>query len=231
MNEKGGAMKRLLLVEDDETIITGLKYALELEGFEVFVSSLVETALKLSSEYHFDLFVLDINLPDGSGLDLCQQLRKKYPIPIIFLTASDAETNVVMGLDLGADDYITKPFRLRELIGRIKAVLRRYEGQVASSIEFGDIVIQVQSAKVYKKNNEIILTPMEYRLLLFLAQSPNQIISREQLVSSLWEIGSDFVNDNTLSVYMRRLREKIETKTSDPRYIETIRGVGYRLNT
>ncbi|NLW29195.1 MAG: response regulator transcription factor [Erysipelothrix sp.] len=224
-------MKRLLLVEDDETIITGLKYALELEGFEVFVSSLVKTALKLSSESHFDLFVLDINLPDGSGLDLCQQLRKKYPTPIIFLTASDAETNVVMGLDLGADDYITKPFRLRELIGRIKAVLRRYEGQVSSSIEFGDIVIQVQSAKVYKNNHEIILTPMEYRLLLFLAQSPNQIISREQLVSSLWEIGSDFVNDNTLSVYMRRLREKIETKTSDPRYIETIRGVGYRLNT
>lgn len=224
-------MKRLLLVEDDETIITGLKYALELEGFEVFVSSLVKTALKLSSESHFDLFVLDINLPDGSGLDLCQQLRKKYPTPIIFLTASDAETNVVMGLDLGADDYITKPFRLRELIGRIKAVLRRYEGQVSSSIEFGDIVIHVQSAKVYKNNHEIILTPMEYRLLLFLAQSPNQIISREQLVSSLWEIGSDFVNDNTLSVYMRRLREKIETKTSDPRYIETIRGVGYRLNT
>lgn len=224
-------MKRLLLVEDDETIITGLKYALELEGFEVFVSSLVKTALKLSSESHFDLFVLDINLPDGSGLDLCQQLRKKYPTPIIFLTASDAETNVVMGLDLGADDYITKPFRLRELIGRIKAVLRRYEGQVSSSIEFGDIVIQVQSAKVHKNNHEIILTPMEYRLLLFLAQSPNQIISREQLVSSLWEIGSDFVNDNTLSVYMRRLREKIETKTSDPRYIETIRGVGYRLNT
>ena len=224
-------MKRLLLVEDDETIITGLKYALELEGFEVFVSSLVKTALKLSSESHFDLFVLDINLPDGSGLDLCQQLRKKYPTPIIFLTASDAETNVVMGLDLGADDYITKPFRLRELIGRIKAVLRRYEGQVSSSIEFGDIVIQVQSAKVYKNNHEIILTPMEYRLLLFLAQSPNQIISREQLVSSLWENGSDFVNDNTLSVYMRRLREKIETKTSDPRYIETIRGVGYRLNT
>ncbi len=224
-------MKRLLLVEDDETIVTGLKYALELEGYEVIVSSLVKTALQLSSENHFDLFVLDINLPDGSGLDLCQQLRKRYPTPIIFLTASDAETNVVMGLDLGADDYITKPFRLRELIGRIKAVLRRYEGQVSSSIEFGDIVIQVQSAKVYKNNHEIILTPMEYRLLLFLAQTPNQIISREQLVSSLWEIGSDFVNDNTLSVYMRRLREKIETKTSDPRYIETIRGIGYRLNT
>lgn len=222
-------MTHLLLVEDDLTIISGLKYALETEGYQVDVATTIKEANEYIASNQYNLLVLDINLPDGNGLDLCQEVRAKSNTPIIFLTASETENNIVIGLELGADDYITKPFRLRELLGRIKAVLRRYQGNQLSVIHVGDLEINLQNATVHKAGKEIILTVIEYRLLLILAQNMNEIVSRQELVSSLFEFGSEYVSDNTLSVYLKRLREKIEDNPAEPVLIETIRKKGYRL--
>lgn len=222
-------MTHLLLVEDDLTIISGLKYALETEGYQVDVATTIKEANEYIASNQYNLLVLDINLPDGNGLDLCQEVRAKSNTPIIFLTASETENNIVIGLELGADDYITKPFRLRELLGRIKAVLRRYQGNQLSVIHVGDLEINLQNATVHKAGKEIILTVIEYRLLLILAQNMNEIVLRQELVSSLFEFGSEYVSDNTLSVYLKRLREKIEDNPAEPVLIETIRKRGYRL--
>lgn len=222
-------MTHLLLVEDDLTIISGLKYALETEGYQVDVATTIKEANEYIASNQYNLLVLDINLPDGNGLDLCQEVRAKSNTPIIFLTASETENNIVIGLELGADDYITKPFRLRELLGRIKAVLRRYQGNQLSVIHVGDLEINLQNATVHKAGKEIILTVIEYRLLLILAQNMNEIVLRQELVSSLFEFGSEYVSDNTLSVYLKRLREKIEDNPAEPVLIETIRKKGYRL--
>lgn len=222
-------MTHLLLVEDDLMIISGLKYALETEGYQVDVATTIKEANEYIASNQYNLLVLDINLPDGNGLDLCQEVRAKSNTPIIFLTASETENNIVIGLELGADDYITKPFRLRELLGRIKAVLRRYQGNQLSVIHVGDLEINLQNATVHKAGKEIILTVIEYRLLLILAQNMNEIVSRQELVSSLFEFGSEYVSDNTLSVYLKRLREKIEDNPAEPVLIETIRKKGYRL--
>lgn len=222
-------MKQILLVEDDLTIISGLRYALEVEGYQVDVSTTFRDAQTQIESKEYDLFILDINLPDGNGLDLCQQIRLKMNTPVIFLTASEAENNIVIGLELGGDDYITKPFRLRELLGRIRAVLRRYEGNQLKVVNVGNLEVNLQNATVHKEGQEIILTVIEYRLLLILIQNMNEIVSRQELVSALFEFGSEYVSDNTLSVYLKRLREKIEDDPVMPQLIETIRGKGYRL--
>lgn len=222
-------MSKLLLVEDDTTIISGLKYALETEEYEVDVAMTIAAATQYLANQNYDLLILDINLPDGNGLDLCQDVRQKTDTPIIFLTASETENNIVIGLELGADDYITKPFRLRELLGRIKAVLRRYQGTQSNVINVKDLEINLNSATVHKGGKEVILTVIEYRLLLILAQNMDEIVSRQELVSSLFEYGSEYVSDNTLSVYLKRLREKIEDNPTEPVLIETIRKKGYRL--
>jgi DNA-binding response OmpR family regulator len=224
-------MKNILLVEDDKSIILGLMYSLESEGYTVLSATTVADAKRLLSDKHFDMILLDLSLPDGSGYDVCRAARSEKEIPVIFLTACDDEVNVVMGLEMGADDYITKPFRLRELLSRIKTVLRRNERQtdISGIIKIDDLTINTNVGKVTRDNNELFLTALEYRLLLTLVNHEGQILSRNQLLEGIWDIGGDFVNDNTLTVYIKRLREKIEQDPADPRIILTVRGLGYRL--
>lgn len=195
-------MRKILLIEDNETIILGLKYSLEQEGFEVDIAkSVKETKKKL--EKTFDLYLLDISLPDGNGFEICKEIKSKQDVPVIFLTARDEETNGVLGLDIGADDYIIKPFRIRELISRINSVLRRYDKNMANSrIVYQDIVIDTKKAKVYQNNQEIIFTSLEYKILLMLFTNQNKLITREQLLDKIWDIAGNFVNDNTLILSM-----------------------------
>lgn len=234
-------MQKILLVEDDKTIALGLDYSLGQEGFLVTVCYDVASALSVLDE-NFSLIILDLSLPDGSGYDVCKAVKSKSDVPVIFLTACDDEVNVVMGLDMGADDYITKPFRIRELVSRIKTVLRRYRknmdvgsnGKADSArlgrteVSLGNVLINTAQAKVYKRNIEIMLTALEYRLLLTLLNNEGQVLSRSQLLEGIWDIAGDFVNDNTLSVYIKRLREKIEDDPQYPQLIHTVRGLGYR---
>ncbi|HHY22832.1 MAG TPA: response regulator transcription factor [Clostridiaceae bacterium] len=221
---------KILFVEDDKVIASGLCYSLTQEGYSVTHCLNVESAKAQIEENNFDLAILDLALPDGSGYDICKMIKSKKDIPVIFLTAIDDEVNVVMGLDMGADDYITKPFRIRELLSRIKSVLRRY-GKTESQnalLEFSDIKIDTAQAKVYKGEQEIMLTSLEYRLLLIFANNEGQVLSRGQLLESLWDFAGDFVNDNTLTVYIKRLREKIEDDSQNPTIIKTVRGIGYK---
>lgn len=187
---------------------------------------------KKSIENSYDLILLDVMLPDGSGYGFLQELRKTdEDTPVIFLTACDEEVNIVMGLDIGADDYITKPFRVRELISRINAVLRRRGKKENKKIlKFKNLAIHTLEARVFKNNEEISLTAAEYKLLLILVQNKNIVLSRAKILEKLWDVSYDFINDNTLSVYIKRLREKIEDDSSHPEYIVTVRGLGYKFN-
>lgn len=177
------------------------------------------------------LCIFDLSLPDGSGYDLCKIVKERSDIPVIFLTAIDDEVNVVMGLDMGADDYITKPFRIRELLSRIKSVLRRYnkQAQTPSNFELENVRINTLEGKVYKNGNEVLLTALEYRLLLIFANHVGQVLSRNQLLERIWDVAGEFVNDNTLSVYIKRLREKLEDNLQEPTLIKTVRGLGYKV--
>lgn len=220
----------ILFVEDDRIIASGLCYSLTQESYEItHCLNAAESNAALSNN-DFDIAILDINLPDGSGYDICKKIKREKDIPVIFLTAIDDEVNVVMGLDMGADDYITKPFRIRELLSRIKSVTRRYGKTEASKtvIEFGCLKIDTAQAKVYKEHKEILLTSLEYRLLLIFANNQGLVLSRNQILENLWDFAGDFVNDNTLTVYIKRLREKIEDDIQNPQIIKTIRGIGYK---
>lgn len=219
---------RILLVEDDRTIAVGLIYALEQEGYAV---RHVPDAIggKLAAEREpFDLAILDLMLPDGSGYDVCRALRANRETPVIFLTACDDEVNVVMGLEMGADDYVTKPFRIRELMARIKNVLRRRSRPDTEAIRLGNIWIYPAQARVMRGGQEVFLTALEYRLLLTFASNEGQTLTRGQLLESIWDAAGDFVNDNTLTVYIKRLREKLEDDPQKPQLIQTVRGLGYR---
>lgn len=222
---------KILVVEDDKIIASGLEYSLEKEGFSIVLCSDVESGKKAFIENEFCLCLLDVSLPDGSGYELCKIIRGKSDVPIIFLTACDDEVNVVMGLDMGADDYITKPFRLRELISRIKSVLRRYNKEDDSSIiiEINKLRINTLEAKVYKNGKEVNLTALEYRLLLIFVNNKGQVLSRSQLLEGIWDVVGDFVNDNTLTVYIKRIREKLEDDPQKPAIIKTVRGLGYKV--
>ena len=212
-------MKKILLVEDNETIIMGLKYSLEQEGFQVISAKTAKESKEKLDNKSIDIVLLDVSLPDGNGFEICKEIKEKNDIPVIFLTAQDEETSVVLGLDLGADDYIVKPFRTRELISRIKSVLRRYGKKEENNIiQYKNIKIDTISAKVYKNNKEIIFTSLEYRILLMLFTNQNKLITREQLLEKIWDIAGNFVNDNTLTVYIKRIREKLE----DDSIIKTI---------
>jgi DNA-binding response OmpR family regulator len=225
----------ILLVEDDKAITLGLEYSLMTEGYKVTVCPDLLSAKQnilisfQNTDKNYDLFLIDITLPDGNGYELCKIIKQNGDIPVIFLTALDEEVNVVMGLDMGADDYITKPFRIRELMSRIKSVLRRYKKTDNEKIiyEFENIKINTAAAKVYKDNKEIFLTALEYRLLLTFANNEGQVLSRNQLLEGIWDIAGDFVNDNTLTVYIKRIREKLEDNPQNPRLIKTVRGLGY----
>lgn len=222
---------KIMLVEDDAVIGGGLEYTLQQEGYEVTVIHTVSQALAARKEEAYDLYLLDLGLPDGSGYDICKVVKKEEDTPVIFLTAVEDEGNVVMGLDMGADDYITKPFRIRELVSRMKSVLRRCQKQDMDKkvIAVGSLKINLAEGKVYKNQQEIGLTAMEYRLFLTFLKNRGQILSRTQLLEQLWDVSSDFINDNTLTVYIKRLREKIEDIPNEPRYIQTVRGMGYRM--
>lgn len=220
-------MKKILLVEDNETIVMGLKYSLEQENFQVISALNVEKAKDILSHEAIDLILLDVTLPDGNGFELCKYIKQKLDVPVIFLTAQDEETSVVIGLDMGADDYIVKPFRTRELISRINSVLRRYDKNIekASIVQYKNIKIDTNMAKVYKDNEEIIFTSLEYKILLMLFTNQNKLITREELLDTIWDIAGNFVNDNTLTVYIKRIREKLD----DESIIKTVRGLGYRI--
>ena len=221
--------QKLLVVEDDRSIAVGLEYSLGQEGFGVTLCAGVADALEALKTERFDLAVLDLSLPDGSGYDVCRAIKRQGDMPVIFLTARDDEVSVVMGLDMGADDYITKPFRIRELTSRIRSVLRR-AGQGGSTLmEFGPVQINAALGKVYKNGQDVFLSALEYRLLMTLANHAGQVLSRNQLLESIWDVSGDFVNDNTLTVYIKRLREKIEDDPQNPGVIETVRGLGYRV--
>lgn len=219
-------MKKILLIEDNEAIIMGLKYSLEQENFQVISAKTAKESKEKLENKNIDIVLLDVSLPDGNGFEICKEIKEKNDMPIIFLTAQDEETSIVLGLDLGADDYIVKPFRTRELISRIKSVLRRYGKKEENNIiQYKDIKIDTISAKVYKNNKEIIFTSLEYRILLMLFTNQNKLITREQLLEKIWDIAGNFVNDNTLTVYIKRIREKLE----DDSIIKTVRGLGYRI--
>lgn len=222
-------MYKILVVEDDSSIRLGLKYYLEQEEFEVIEADSIEDAQNSLSN-SIDLILLDINLPDGSGFDLFKEIKKNQDIPIIFLTANDLEVSVVMGLDMGADDYITKPFKARELVSRIKSVLRRTKGKSDSNIiKIHDVVIDMKQAKVFKNGIDVMLTALEYKILLVLALNPNTVFSREKILADIWDVNEAFVNDNTLTVYIKRIREKIEDDPNVPKIILTVRGIGYKV--
>ncbi len=224
---------KILLVEDDKTIASGLEYSLQQDHFTTVHCLDAKSAKKVLAEElnQFALCLFDLSLPDGSGYELCQMVKERSDIPVIFLTAIDDEVNVVMGLDMGADDYITKPFRIRELLSRIKSVLRRYHKhtQPKEILEIENVRINTLEGKVYKNGVETILTALEYRLLLIFANHIGQVLSRNQLLERIWDVAGDFVNDNTLTVYIKRLREKLEDQPQNPTLIKTVRGLGYKV--
>lgn len=219
----------LLLLEDDRTIGEGLEYALTAEGYGVTLCNKVSAAKKALENKNFDLYILDLTLPDGSGYEVCSRIREKTNAPVIFLTAFDDEINVVRGLEMGADDYITKPFRLRELLARIKAVLKRAGGESVSEIRLGAVTVNLKEGKVYKDGAQVFMTALEYRLFLTLVNNRGQVLTRSQLLESIWDVAGDFVNDNTLSVYIKRIRDKLEDNPNDPKLIKTVRGRGYSI--
>ncbi|NZA40028.1 response regulator [Eubacterium callanderi] len=219
---------RILLVEDDTSLIDGLEYTLVKNSFDVRVAQTVHEALALFDQDTFDLLLLDLTLPDGTGFDICRSVRRHSEVPIIFLTASDEEVNVVMGLDIGGDDYITKPFNLGELVSRIKALLRRARKLRSPILESHGIAVDLMKGSATKNGQSLELTAAEQRLLILFLQNPGMILSRNSILERLWDSPSDFVDDNTLSVYIRRLRRKIEDDPNHPAWLLTVRGTGYK---
>lgn len=221
---------RIFVLEDDEAIGIGLSYTLESEKYEVTLVKTVAEAKKAVENEEFDLYILDLTLPDGNGYEVCSLIKSKGDLPVIFLTAYDDEINVVTGFELGADDYISKPFRVRELLARVKSVLRRYSKDNADGIvKIGELSVNTAEARVLLRGEEVILTAMEYRLLLSFVNNRGTVLTRRKLLEEIWDVDGDFVNDNTLTVYIKRLRDKIENDPNDPQYIKTVRGMGYLM--
>lgn len=219
-------MKNILLIEDNESILKGLVYSLEQERFKITTAMTIKDSKNLlESNNIYNLIILDISLPDGSGFDLCKYIKSNYNIPIIFLTAKDEEQDVVQGFDLGADDYIIKPFRTRELISRANNILRRYNNIQTNIITSSNIKIDLDAQRVYKNDDEIVLTALEYKILALLFTNINQTVSREKILDKIWDIAGNYVNDNTLTVYIKRIRAKLSPND----IIKTIKGIGYRI--
>ncbi len=224
------AKMKILLVEDDIALLRGLEYTLTKDGYEVSSVSTISEARKAYTVKEYSLILLDVGLPDGSGWDLCREIRMTSDIPVIFLTACDDEVNIVLGLDLGGDDYITKPFRVNELLSRIKAVLRRKSPTPREKeiISPGEFTVDRKNYRIEKNGTAIPLTLTEYKLITALIGSKGVTITRDSLMESIWDSEGHYVDANTLSVYIRRLREKIETDPEKPKHIITVRGLGYR---
>lgn len=229
-------MQKILLLEDDASLIDGLEYSLKKKNFSVDTARSLAEARALLSSVSYTLLLLDVTLPDGNGFDLCEEIRKNSnAVPIIFLTASDEEFHVIRGLDSGGDDYITKPFRLGELFSRIRALLRRsgsknIPGEDSSVLTSGNISIDLLTSRVTLYGQPLELTSAEYRLLCLLVRNAGLVVTRSMILDELWDGAGHFVDDNTLSVYIRRLREKIEKNPSRPELLTTVRGFGYRWN-
>ena len=221
-------MKRIFIVEDDPSIVHALSEFLSSEGFDTVAVDGQRNALALMERQRADLLLLDVSLSDGDGFAVCKA-AKEAGIPVIFLTASGDENSVVKGLDLGADDYISKPFRPRELASRIRSVLRR-SGQTQSIVELGSVSVDTEKGTVSKQGKDILLSALEYRLLMAFVNHRGKLLSRNLLLEEIWDAGGDFVNDNTLTVYIKRLREKIEDDPQKPEIIKTVRGLGYRVD-
>lgn len=224
---------KLLMVEDDLSLIGGLSFALKKEGYELTVARTSLEAQRLWAEGVYDLVILDVSLPDGSGFDICRKIRSASTVPILFLTAADEETDMIMGLDLGGDDYITKPFKLAVLLSRINALLRRSAGFEKPDTVLSSCGIRVQllEGTVSKNGRPLNLTAGEYRLLCLLMKHPDMVLSPEQILGKLWDCDENYVDSSTLTVYIRRLRTKIEDDPGNPRRIVTVRRMGYKWNT
>lgn len=222
-------MEKVLIIEDDSSIREGLKFYLEQEHYEVLNAKDGASSLHiLENNLDTSIILLDINLPDMNGFDLFSKLKEIVNIPIIFLTASDLEVSIVRGLDMGADDYITKPFKARELVSRIKTVLRRVNNN-SNIINIQNITIDLNQAKVFKNNKDLMLTALEYKILLSFALNPNIVFTREKILADVWDVDEEYVSDNALTVYIKRIREKIEDDPTNPKIIITVRGIGYKL--
>ena len=225
-------MSRILLLEDDLSLINGLSFAFQKQGFELNVARSLGDANMLWADRKYDLLILDVSLPDGSGFAFCKKVRLTSKVPIMFLTASDEETSIIMGLDMGGDDYITKPFKLGVLISRINALLRR-----ANSFQTADTELQSNGIKVlllqgqaFKNGKQLDLTAAEYRLLCLFMRNPNMVLTKKQILDNLWDCNGNYIDSSTLTVYMRRLRMKIEDNPSEPQMLLTVRGMGYKWN-
>lgn len=217
-------MKKILIIEDNEIIIKGLKYLLEQEQFEVQVCLNAQEAMNIIGKQEFDLIVLDIALPDGNSFELCEYIKQYTDIPIIFLTAKDEEQDVVKGLDMGAEDYIIKPFRNKELISRINNVLRRFNKE-NNKIEYGNVEINLDEKSVYVNGKNVEFTKLEYKILLLLLSNVGKTVTREQILDKIWDVAGNFVNDNTLTVYIKRIRAKL----GEEDIIKTVKGIGYQV--
>ena len=222
-------MTKILLIEDDCRIVASLSDFLASEGFSVESADGQEQALRLLQNGHFDLILLDVCLRDGNGFSVCTTVKSRYEIPIIFLTASGDEGSIVTGLDLGADDYISKPFRPRELVSRMKNALRRYRSD-DGIVRVGSVVLDTERGCVTRDGREIALSALEYRILLLFAANRGKLLTRGKLLEEIWDIAGDYVNDNTLTVYIKRIREKLEDDPAAPEIIKTVRGLGYRMD-
>ena len=221
-------MTKILLVEDDKAIVSNLTEFLNNEGYIVKSVSGQTAAMKLLAEEKVDLVLLDISLAEGNGFASCKAIKAEYDIPVIFLTASGDEYSTVTGFDLGADDYIPKPFRPRELVSRIKNVLR-LTGNTGKAVKLGDVVVDTEKGTAMKNNRDLFLSALEYRLLLIFINNRGIVLTRNQLLDAIWDVAGEYVNDNTLTVYIKRLREKIEDDPANPQIILTVRGIGYKV--
>lgn len=225
-------MSKILLLEDDLSLIAGLTFALQKAGYELDVIKTIKEAENICVNREYDLLILDVTLPDGSGFEICKKVRQFSKVPILFLTASDEEINIIMGLDIGGDDYITKPFKLAVLMSRINALLRRANNFNSTDTELSsnNIKVFLSQCQVYKNSILLDLTAAEYKLLCFFMKNPNRILSKEQILNQLWDSEGNYVDSNTLTVYIRRLRTKIEDNPSEPKILLTVRRMGYKWN-
>lgn len=226
-------MKRLFLLEDDLSLISGLSFAIKKQGYEIDIARTMLKAEDLWMDGKYDLVILDVSLPDGSGLEFCRKIRRISKVPIMFLTAADEETDIIMGLDIGGDDYITKPFKLAVFLSRINALLRRSENfnTAVTELNSGGINIKLLKGEAYKQGNLLDLTVSEYKLLRLFMENPDQILSSDQILGRLWDCSENFIDNNSLTVYIRRLRMKIEDDPGEPKRIVTVRGMGYKWNS
>jgi len=225
-------MSKILLLEDDLSLINGLSFAFRKQGFELAVVRTLKEANELWGEGKYDLLVLDVSLPDGTGYEFCKKVRQVSKVPIIFLTASDEEMNIIMGLDIGGGDYITKPFKLGVLVSRINALLRRAKGfnSTDTELQSNGIKVLMLQGQVFKNEKLIDLTAAEYKLLCLFMKNPNVVLTKEQILDKLWDCEGNYIDSSTLTVYMRRLRMKIEDNPSEPQMLLTVRRMGYKWN-